>query len=461
MTRTLIRGGSVVTPAGVEPLDILVEDERIIGLLRGATTARAERTIDAAGQTILPGAIDGHAHFVPQDPAVDHPRHIDNEGFHPGGRAAAAGGVTSIVEMPQAWPATNDGASFRRKRSIAQPEAIVDFAMWGGLVPGARMADAIREQLDAGAASLKAYMCNDDPDLPMVDEADIYQALQILKETGAPLGLHTENEPLLRHFLAKVQATGRTDPLAHAESRPPILEAADVNRAILLAEQTGAWVHIVHMNAIASAELVRRAKARGLRLTAETCPHFLSLDLDDLARLGAFGKCVPALRSREEVDQLWEYMADGTIDCVASDHCGWTISYKQSGGDNIWKSPNGLTGAQTLLPVVITEARARGHSWPQIASWTAGAPARIWRLNPRKGEIRIGAHADLAFVDPERSWELRSGDLLNAQRWSPFEGRTFRGRVVKTMLRGQVIYDDEDPRRVLAEPGYGQFLAPA
>lgn len=461
MTRTLIRGGSAVTPSGLERLDILVEGEKIAGLLRNGAGTQADTTIEAADLVILPGAIDGHAHFIPQDPAVDHPRDIDNEGFQPGGRAAAAGGITSIVEMPQAWPPTNDGASFSRKRAIAQPEAIVDFAMWGGVVPGERMAEAVREQVDAGAAGLKAYMCNDDPDLPMVDDADILQTLEILKEAGIPLGLHTENEPLLRHFLAKVQASGRRDPLAHAESRPPILEAADVNRAILLAEHTGGWAHIVHMNAVASAELVRRAKARGVHVTAETCPHYLSLDLDDLARLGTFAKCVPALRSREEVEQLWSYLADGTIDCITSDHCGWTIAYKESGGENIWKSPNGLTGIQTLLPVVITEARSRGHSWPQIARWTAENPAHIWRLSPRKGALRVGADADLAFVDPHRSWELRSEDLLNAQRWSPFEGKTFHGRVVKTMLRGQIIYDDDTPRRLLAEPGYGQFLAPA
>lgn len=460
MTRTLIRGGSAVTPTGLERLNILVEGEAIVGLLRNGASAHVDHTIEATGLVILPGAIDGHTHFIPQDPAVDHPRDIDNEGFHPGGRAAAAGGVTSIVEMPQAWPPTNDGASFQRKRTIAQPEAIVDFAMWGGVVPGEGMAEAVREQIDAGAAALKAYMCSDDPDLPMVDDADILQTLEILKEAGVPLGLHTENEALLRYFLAKVQSTGRMDPLAHAESRPPLLEAADVNRAILLAERTGGWVHIVHMNAIPSAELVRRAKARGARITAETCPHYLSLDLDDLARLGAFGKCVPALRSREEVDQLWEYLADGTIDCIASDHCGWTIGYKESGGDDIWKSPNGLTGAQTLLPVVITEARARGHSWSQIARWTASNPARIWGLSPRKGGIRVGAHADLAFVDPERRWELQSEEMLNNQRWSPFEGKTFQGRVVKTMLRGRLIYDDKRAPKVLAEPGDGQFLAP-
>lgn len=460
MVRTLIQGGKVVTPSGVQQFDILIEDGLITDLIQGDASIGASRIVDATGKIILPGAIDGHAHFIPHDPSSDHPLDLDNEGFHYGGRGAAAGGVTSIVEMPQAYPPTVDGASFERKRSIAQPQAIVDFAMWGGIVPGEGMEQNIKEQIDSGAAALKAYLCNEDPDLPLINDAEMLQALEWMRDAGIMLGLHTENESLLRYYLAQVQSTGRTDPLAHAESRPPILEAADVNRAIHLAEQTGGWVHIVHLNAIESAELVRRAKARGVRVTAETCPHYLALDLSDLERLGPHAKCVPALRSREQVEELWAYLADGTIDCVASDHCGWTIGSKQAGVDNIWDAPNGLTGVQTLLPLVITEARKRGFSWADIANWTATNPAELWRLSPKKGTIRIGADADFVIIDPELEWILKAQDLLHAQPWSPFEGWTFQGRVVKTMLRGELIFDVEDPKKVLVEPGYGKFLKP-
>jgi dihydroorotase-like cyclic amidohydrolase len=214
------------------------------------------------------------------------------------------------------------------------------------------------------------------------------------------------------------------------------------------------------LNAIESAELVRRAKARGVRVTAETCPHYLALDLTDLERLGPHAKCVPTLRSREQVEELWTYLADGTIDCIASDHCGWTLASKQAGVDNIWNAPNGLTGVQTMLSVMITEARKRDFSWEDIARWTATKPAELWRLGPKKGTIRIGADADFAIIDPELEWTLKAQDLLHAQRWSPFEGWTFHGRVVKTMLRGELIYDVEDPKKVLVEPGYGKFLKP-
>jgi dihydroorotase (multifunctional complex type) len=336
----------------------------------------------------------------------------------------------------------------------------VDFALWGGITPGEHLEQNIKQQIESGATALKAYMCDEDPDLPLLNDANILTTLNLMKDTNIMLGLHTENEGLLQSHLSRVKATGRNDPLAHAESRPSILEITDVDRAIQLAERTGGWVHMVHLNAILSAELVRRAKSRGVRVTAETCPHYLTLDLTDLKRLGPMAKCVPALRSREEVEELWTYLADGTIDCIASDHCGWTIASKQEGEKNIWDAPNGLTGVQTLLPVVITGARKRGFSWEDIARWTATKPAELWRLGPKKGSIQVGADADFAIIDPEVEWTLQSDDLLHAQQWSPFEGWTFRGKVVKTILRGEVIYDDETEEQVLAEPGYGQFLRP-
>jgi allantoinase len=460
MTQTLIQGGRVVTPTGLQQLQILIKDGKILDLNDPDPHSVEARIIDAGGKIILPGAIDGHTHFIPIDPESDHPVEMDNEGFHHGGRGAAAGGVTTIVEMPQAYPATVDGARFERKRIIAQPESIVDFAMWGGIVPGKIMDKNLQEQISSGAVAFKGYMCADDPDLPLLADAEIHQALKLLKEAEIMLGLHTENEILLRDHLTRVQSTGRNDALAHADSRPPILEATDVKRAIQIAEETDGWVHIVHLNAIDSAEHVKKAKEQGIRVTAETCPHYLTLDLSDLERLGPYAKCVPPLRSREQVERLWNYLGDGTIDCIASDHCGWTAASKNAGVDNIWNSPNGLTGVQTLLPVVITEARKRGFSWGRIATWTATKPAELWKISPRKGSIQIGADADFAIVDPGIEWTLHSEDLLHAQKWSPFEGWTLRGKVVKTILRGEVIYDDETDEKVLAEPGYGQFLRP-
>jgi len=457
MKRIRIAGGTVVTPLAARRLDILVEDGRIAGLVECDASIQAGAVIDASGLVILPGAIDGHAHFSPQDPEADHPTDIDFEGFFYGGCGAAAGGVTTIIEMPQAYPPTMSKGAFKRKRRVSRGQAIVDFALWGGIGPGASP-EAVQGMAQAGAVAFKAYMCSGDPDLPMLNDAEILATLQILKEPDIMLGLHTENESLMQENLARVKETGRTDPLAHADSRPAVLEAVDVDRAIYLAEASGGWVHIVHMNAIESAELVRRAKARGVRVTAETCPHYLALDLDDLVRKGPYAKCVPALRSRSEVNALWEFLADGTIDCITSDHCGWTKKAKEGNGKDIWEAANGLTGVQTLLPVVITEARKRGFSWGDIARWTATNPARLWRLESRKGAIRIGADADLVLIDADSEWTVRTGDLLHAQKWSPFEGKALGARVTRTMLRGTTIYDHSHADKICIEPGFGQFI---
>jgi allantoinase len=452
--RTLISGGVVVTPVEASALNILIENGKIAGLLEPGVSPEVDQTIDASGHVVFPGGVDGHTHFAPFDPEHDHPIELDNEGFFLGGCGAAAGGVTTIIEMPQGYPATNSATVLERKRTLGAEEAVVDFAMWGGVRPG-DWTQEITDMLAVGAVGFKAYTCDEDPDLPLLSDWELIRALETLKDTGTMLGIHTENEGLLREYIAQTKATGRTDPLTHTLARPAILEEIDVNRAIYLAEQTGGWVHIVHMSSVESAEMVWRAKARGVRVTCETCPQYLALDTEDLEKMGAFAKCVPALRTRDNVENLWDYLADGTIDCITTDHCGWTTESKQQ---DFWEAPNGLSGIQTFLPVVISEARSRGFPWEDIARWTSGAPAELWNLTPQKGSIQVGADADLVFVEENIHWEVTTDDLLHSQKWTPFEGKTLNARVRKTILRGVPIFDDHVSERILVEKGFGQFI---
>jgi allantoinase len=460
MTRTLIQNGQVVLPGKVAEATIVIEDGRIVGIVEPNVEIAADEIIDASNLIVLPGAIDAHTHFIQDDPEVAEPNPEEFEGFINGGRAAAAGGVTTVVEMPQANPPTTDGATFRRRRELAGAEAIVDFALWGGVCAG-QPESALAEQISEGAAGFKAFMCDSDPMFPGINDAQLLSTLEYLKGTPYLFGLHAESDALLQAGLARMESSGRTDPLAHHESRPPIVEIEAVNRAVFFAEMTGGWVHIVHLSTPGAAEIVKQAKARGVRVTAETCPQYLALDHDDLIRLAGFAKCAPAIRDRSLVEQLWDYVADGTLDCITSDHCGYTIESKERGQENIWLAPNGLSGVQTLLPITISEARSRGYSWPRIAELIASAPARLWHLDPRKGTIQVGADADLAIVDPDRVWTLSNEELLHANRWSPFVGRQIQGRVVRTLLRGTVVYDDTHPDRIKVAPGFGQFVPAA
>lgn len=206
--------------------------------------------------------------------------------------------------------------------------------------------------------------------------------------------------------------------------------------------------------------MVAEAKRRGVNVTCETSTHYLVLDLDDLARLGPFGKVAPSLRSRAEVEELWDFILDGTIDALASDHCAFTAESKEPGRTDIWQAPNGLSAVQTLVPVFLDEALKRRVDWSRIATLIAGNPSCLWGLSPRKGALAVGADADLSLVELDHPWTIHGAELLQTQKWTPMEGRAIGVRVVKTILRGETVFDDDQPGDpILVKPGFGRFLS--
>ena len=287
---------------------------------------------------------------------------------------------------------------------------------------------------------------------------ELLAALETLSGRDTVVGLHAENHSLLTTGIANMRAAGRKDPMAHAESRPSIVEAEAVNRAIFYSRRTGTPVHIVHMSAPDSAELVRRAKREGVHVSCETAAHYLTLSTDDLERLGPFGRCAPALRSSAEVERMWEYVLDGTIDCLATDHCAFTAESKHGGDSDIFLAPNGLPEIQTNVPVFIELARQRAVSWSRITDMLSRIPSAIWGLDSRKGAIRVGLDADLVIFDPESDWVIRGEELLQAQKWTPYEGRAVRGRIVRTLVRGVTVYDQGSDEVIRVRPGFGEFV---
>jgi allantoinase len=451
----IIENGTVVGEGGVVSADVVIADERIAALTLDAGDWSAAERIDATGLWLMPGGIDTHTHFEEPDPRL-------LEGFASGGAAAAAGGLTSVVEMPQAHPTTITPELLRQKQRLVEQHGIVDMALWGGVIgpPGQAVSDLDGMAAD-GAAAFKSFMASSSPFFPAVDHAQLLWAMREAARLDVPYGLHAEDHQLLTDGLDRMRAAGRKDPLAHAESRPPLVETVAVSTALLLAAETECHVHICHVASAGALALIREAKERGVRVTAETCPQYLMLDTGDLVRLAGFASCAPALRERAEVDAIWEYVLDGTIDLVCSDHCPYTVESKQAGDDDIFQAPLGLSGVQTLFPAFFSEAVVkRGLPVERFVSLIAANPARIFGLYPRKGTLAIGADADIALLEPNATWTVTVADALHKQKWTPYEGKEITGRVVRTMRRGETIFDDrrQGDDRITARPGTGRFL---
>lgn len=448
--RVIVHGGLLGTETGAYRADLVIEGERIAAITLDASGLDAAERIDATGKIVVPGGVDVHTHFKePADPLV--------EGFHTGSLGAIAGGITSVVEMPQATPHASRGEHIREKRRLGEAHAIVDFALWGAAI-NQDLAE-IEEMLDEGVVGIKSFMAGSSPSFPAATDATLLEVFTRLAGTGIPYGLHAENDHLLQAGIARMQAAGRKDALAHAASRPPIVEVEAVARAIFFAEQTGGFAYICHASTVGALEQVRVARARGVQVAVETCPQYLALDEEDLRRLGPFGRCAPAIRPRSEVEGLWRFVADGTLDVLSSDHCGYTIESKEAGLDDIWQAPLGLSGIQTMYPVAFDEMlHRRGLDLATFVRLSATNPARIFGLYPRKGTLQVGADADIAIYDPDATWTVRGSDMLHRNKWTPFEGREVRGRVVRTLVRGRTVFLHDGEPIVTAEPGHGRFL---
>lgn len=442
----VVAGGLVASEYGTFAADIVVRDGRIAALVDDASGVDGER-FDAGGLVVFPGGVDIHTH-------LREPSRIVREGFDYGTSSAAAGGITTVIEMPQADPLVQDVDSFRTKLAAASKTSLLDFGLYAAAT--GQSEETLVALLQEGALAFKAFMCASSPGYPRLDDAALLECLYAVQRLGSMLIVHAENDELLQAGLSRMAAAGRTDPLAHAESRPPVVETTAIATVVRLAEEAGARLHVAHVSTAEGAATVAAARARGAAVTCETCPQYLLMDLDDLARLGPWARCAPAIRSRAEVEALWPLVLDGTIGAVASDHSPYTYEDKEQGADDIFKATLGLNVIQVMLPGVFDEGvERRGLGYTRFAELSAAGPARIVGLYPRKGSISVGADADLAIWDPGEQWVVRREELLSRFPWTPLEGRMLRGRVRATIRRGGFVYRDG---AICAEPGSGRFL---
>ncbi len=444
----VIRGGTIAADYGVFPADILVHDGIIVAIAReGLSPSPDAAVIDARGLTVFPGGIDAHTH-------MREPSNIAREGIVHGTMAAAAGGITTIIDMPQADPPATTVEAFQTKRDADEHGSLTDFALYAGAV--GQPAEVLRALHTEGAIAFKSFLSASSPAFPNVNDAQIYDTFVTMAELGTMLTVHCENNDLLQAGLDRMHAAGRTDPVAHAESRPGYVEVEAVEKVLYLAKIVGARVHIAHVSVPESAIAIAEARRAGQRVSGETCPQYLLMDEEDLVRLGPYARCAPAIRSRAIVEELWPFLLDETLSFVCSDHSPYTIEEKERGWANIFNAPLGLNVIQVMFPALLSEAvHHRGMPLDQFARVTAANPARLFGLYPKKGTIRVGSDADLALYDLDATWTVDVHDLLSVHKWTPLEGRQVRGKVVWTILRGIPLYGDG---RILAAPGTGEFV---
>ena len=469
----IVRGGTLVTPEGLIKADLAVEDGRISAI--GPELPGAGAEIDARGLTILPGLIDVHVHF-------NEPGRAEWEGAATGSRALAAGGGTVFFDMPlNSSPCTINAASFQVKHEILARVSMTDFGLWGGIVPGNR--DDLSELAECGVIGFKAFMADSGlPEFPRADDLTLFEGMQKAAQFGLPVAVHAENHELVSR---RGTGTGVRDYLA---SRPVLAEVEAIQRAAVLAGEAGARLHIVHVSSSRGVAAALEARARGVDISIETCPHYLYFTEEDMVRIGAVAKCAPPLRAAAERDALWAAVLGGDVDMVGSDHSPAPLEIKR--GEDFFRVWGGIAGVQSTLGVLLGAGEKWGgppgpHATPRsrssglpdpangqpftprptteeelapsaetslgaastsacattIAALTAANPAHRFRI-ANKGKLAVGFDADFTMVDLDAEYTVTRESLFQRHKLSPYLGATFRGVVRRTVLRGETIFAD-------------------
>lgn len=448
----MITNAQVVTPAGIVRGAVTVRDGRIADVLRGDALPQARAVVDARGHHLLPGVVDIHVHF--REPGQEYKATYSSESS-----AAAAGGVTTICDMPNNGAlAVVDAERFEGKRAVAAARSLVDFGIYAYLAGSDER--ELRRMVDAGAMGFKWDMSLAGVEvgpgrcLPTPEDALPY--FQAVARVGATIGVHAEDRALILRLSAALRGAGRLDARAHVESRPVEAEVIALRQAVALARESGVRLHVAHLSSAAGLELVRAAKREGLPISAETIPAFLFLDADDYERLGTLMKIHPAVKYREDRDALWDGLRDGSLDCVATDHAPHTAEEKRR---DVWEASPGAIGVQTSLSLLLDAVAGGELGLERCVELLSAAPARLYGLYPRKGAIVQGADADLVLVDLQARHTIRNEEMYSPNHLTPFDGRQVRGLPLLTLLRGQIIAREGKvvgtPTGRMVRPGYG------
>ena len=438
--------GEIVTPAGIILGGyVAIRGETIAAIGKGEPPPATE-IVDHTGKTILPGLVDGHMHTGSS---------IGFPGIEGATSSAAAGGVTTCVDMPYDVPhAITSAALLEEKIGWVNRTAHVDVALYGTIKKHGGL-DAIPELAAAGITAFKLSTYEYDAvRFPRIDHPTMVEAFARIAKTGLPVAVHNEDQELVERLTTDAIQAGNTGAIWHARTRPPLAETMADLEIFEIGLQTGAHVHIAHSSLARGFDLAKTFRGMGMNATGEACIQYLCMTEDDLVRLGGRGKCNPPFRTAAEIERMWQALEAGLVSNVSTDHAPWPADRKND--PDIFKCGAGLTGLQTFAPLMFTLLEERGLPLTIMAEHCARKPAQLHGLAPRKGAIALGADADLLVMERTRyTFDQATIQDREPMRWSPYHGREMRGRVIETILRGQTIWNGA---RVLATPGTGKFL---
>lgn len=451
----LITNAEIYIDPGIQSGWILVEDGVIVQISSGNPPQGPWPVLDAQGLLVLPGGVDSHVH-------IRDPGHNDRETFFTGTLCAACGGTTTVFEHPISVPPQYSPEILHNRQRVAAGHAVVDYAFLGAA--GSDHLEFLKPMSQEGIVAFKTFL---DPaqkgreaefeGLTMCTDEDILRGFEELAKVGTICFVHAENSKIIAWCTEKLKKAGRYNSLAHAQSRPPVSEIECVSRIIYYAELTGAKIQFAHISTPGAMELIKQAKHRGTVVYAETCPHYLFLDERDLERCGPYAKCNPPLRSPHTVEQLWEYVLDGTVDIIGSDHAPFLLEEKKRGTENIFLAPSGFPGAELRYPLLLDAVNKGRISLKRAVDLCSSNAVTIYGL-AGKGSICAGYDADFAIVDMSQGMTIHCEDSpsLSREIGRVYDGRKLSCKIKYTILRGRIIAADGIADR--SAKGWGTLL---
>ena len=443
----LLLKGELVLPKKIARNSAVgLKDEKIVGIYHKDNCPPAIKTIDASGKLVFPGLVDPHVH------CYSNPQ----EGYEKATAAAAAGGVTTILDMPyDAGDPVNTTQVFEKKLAwLKEKEVKVDVALFATLNKNGDQ-EAVLPVIDMGACGFKLSVFETDPHrFPRIEDDVLWHFLPAMAERGVPVSFHAENDIIINSLIFQYKTQGKNYPLAHCQTRPPITETIAVAKLLEFAYWTKVPMHFCHISHPHSLDLIGWYRKQGVDLSVETCPHYLLISQENMDHLKAKAKFNPCAREKEDTEALWKALLRGEIDFLGTDHVAWLQEEKEK--EDIFANASGHGGLEVFFSLIYTHGVIERNLTPCELAWLmAKSPAERFGLAPRKGAIDIGADADLIVVDPEEKWTYDASKNFSISKWSPYDGMKLTGRVKKTILRGELVYDGN---QVLQDSHQGRFV---